>query len=101
MCVCVCVCVCVGGCVRKRQNLMSKHSSLQSMAVLGKIFRVHAKFFWRDWRAHANFGVNKVSNPPHAAFRPYISILLAYKRLTHPFQRLSEKSVNRYIRVSI
>ena len=42
-------------------------ASLESMAVLGKIFRVHAKFFQRDWRAHANFGVHNLSNLPHAA----------------------------------
>ena len=31
-----------------------------AMAVLGKIFHVHAIFFQRDWHAHANFGVHKL-----------------------------------------
>ena len=43
------------------------YSSLESMHVFGKIFRVHAKFFQRDWRAHANFGVHNLSNHPRVA----------------------------------
>ena len=55
-------------------------ASLESMAVFGKIFRVHAKFCRRDWRADANFGVHNLSNPPHAVCSSCISVLSAYKR---------------------
>ena len=41
--------------------------NLQSMFILGKIFRVRAIFIPRDWRAHASFGVHNLATSAHAA----------------------------------